>query len=383
MGVSPSIPPRRTHVWLEGLGDWAWPGSRPQPEAVPPTWVPPLPPRLALASAGAPAGAMSPGAAALPRGSALRRRAAVALACVVAGACTVAVLEKRAGIERLAGLSSSAPARVDAVLAPRAAADPAPSATIEVTGVSEAGSTIQSVRYASSALRGAGSFLVYLPPGFSDAARGYPVLYLLHGDDETASSFLELGLEQTLDRLTAAGAIPPLIAVMIQSGPGAHNWRDGDGHAYESYVLEVQQLIDRLYPTLAERGARAIAGYSMGGYGAMNIALGHADRFGVVESWLGFFNGLQGELRSASPTIARAGLQAFVYGGASDAIVGSSEDAPFAAALRAAGANATGAVYAGGHTLETLKAHLTHMLTFAGRALALSSGVRASGRSTH
>ena len=58
----------------------------------------------------------------------------------------------------------------------------------------------------------------------------------------------------------------------------------------------------------------------MGGYGAMNLALGNPRRFAVVESWLGFFNGLGGELKAAQPVIAREGLHAFVYGGDSDVI---------------------------------------------------------------
>ncbi len=39
----------------------------------------------------------------------------------------------------------------------------------------------------------------------------------------------------------------------------------------------------------------------MGGYGAMNIALGNPYRFGTVESWLGFFNGLGGEVHADRP----------------------------------------------------------------------------------
>jgi S-formylglutathione hydrolase FrmB len=104
----------------------------------------------------------------------------------------------------------------------------------------------------------------------------------------------------------------------------------------------------------------------------MNVALRNPDRFGTVESWLGFFNGLDPELRSARPVIAREGLRAFVYGGASDTIADPSENRPFAAALRAAGAKATSAIYAGEHTMGTLEHHLAHMLTFAGRSLALA-----------
>jgi enterochelin esterase-like enzyme len=139
---------------------------------------------------------------------------------------------------------------------------------------------------------------------------------------------------------------------------------------YESYVLEVQELVDRMLPTIAARGARAIAGDSMGGYGAMNVALGNPYRFGVVESWLGFFNGLGDELRADRPVISRLGLHAFLYGGESDRIADPSENRPFAARLRAAGAHAHGAVYPGGHTMETLQAHLAGMLLFAGRSLA-------------
>ena len=205
------------------------------------------------------------------------------------------------------------------------------------------------------------------------------MLYLLHGNNQPATAFLELGLQGQLDTLIARHEIPPLIAVMIQGGRGANNWRDHGTRRYESYVLEVQELIDRMLPTVAARGARAIAGDSMGGYGAMNVALGHPQRFSVVESWLGFFNGLSDELRAARPVIARDGLHAFLYGGASDSIADPSENAPFAAALRAAGASAHSAVYPGEHDMETLHAHLAHMLRYAGSALAENADAHGAG----
>jgi S-formylglutathione hydrolase FrmB len=232
-----------------------------------------------------------------------------------------------------------------------------------------AGSAIDAASYASPALHGHGSFLVYLPPGFGSTTRRYPVLYLLHGNGQRDSSFLDIGLQGTLDRLVARHAVPPLIAVMIQGGRGPNNWRDMGSRRYETYVLEVQALVDRTLPTVADRAGRAIAGYSMGGYGAMNIALAHPARFAMVESWLGFFAGLDGELRASRPLLSRIGLQAFVYGGASDEIAQPAQNAPFAAALRAAGASAKSAVYPGGHTLGTVHAHLGSMLAFAGRGL--------------
>ena len=95
-----------------------------------------------------------------------------------------------------------------------------------------------------------------------------------------------------------------------------------------------------MLPTVPARGARAIAGDSMGGYGAMDVALANPYRFGVVESWIGFFNGLEDKLRADRPIISRLGLHAFVYGGEQDHIANPDEDPPFAAALRADGADA-------------------------------------------
>jgi enterochelin esterase-like enzyme len=120
-------------------------------------------------------------------------------------------------------------------------------------------------------------------------------------------------------------------------------------------------------------------GDSMGAYGAMNVALSNPYRFGVVESWLGFFNGLEGDLRADRPVIEKLGLHAFVYGGEQDHIANPDEDLPFASALRGAGADAHGAVYPGEHNLATVEAHLTSMLLFAGRSLRSAAPHGATG----
>jgi enterochelin esterase-like enzyme len=115
--------------------------------------------------------------------------------------------------------------------------------------------------------------------------------------------------------------------------------------------------------------ARAIAGYSMGGFGAMNVALSHLGTFSVVESWEGYFNNLSPELAADRPLLRRLPLHAFVYGGASDNIADPGEDAPWAASLAGAGVDAHSAIYPGGHTFGPLQRHLAQMLTFAGREL--------------
>jgi len=372
----------RTQVWLENLGEWSWPGRRPEgAEAAPPSWVPSFPPRLEpVAHAPATPRSWQPQRA-FPRGF------AAALLSGLAAMCTLLALNGSlsidpASLERLIGIQA-ARTPTEAARTRIAAASPPPLSTLTAVSHDAAGSSIDAASYTSPALHGRGSFLAYLPPGYASTTLHYPVIYLLHGDDQRASAFLQIGLQGTLDRLIARHAIPPLIAVMIQGGRGPNNWRDEGARRYESYVLEVQEGVDRMLPTVADRAGRAIVGDSMGGFGAMNVALGHPDRFAVVESWLGFFNGLDGELRADRPLLSRIGLHAFVYGGESDQIADPSENGPFAAALRAAGASAASAVYPGGHTMETLQAHLPHMLAFAGRALSKSAERRASagGRS--
>ena len=355
---------------MDSLGEWSWPGRA--AEAVeslplPPSWVPSTPPRLELAGAGAPARAVGRRSRANPRVLVLTGLLSAVLAIAAALA-----LRGPLDVERLLGLRTAPPVPPAEVLQ---ATPPARLPTLVAGAHDAAGSSIDTATYASVALAATGSFHVYIPPGFASTTRRYPVLYLLHGNSQSATAFLQIGLQEQLDRLIARHAIPPLIAVMIQGGPGANNWQ----YHYERYVLEVQQLIDRMLPTVPTRGARAIAGDSMGGFGAMNIALGNPQRFSVVESWLGFFNGLEGELRAATPTIEREGLHAYVYGGASDRIADPSEDAPFAARLRAAGATAHSAVYEGGHSLETLEAHLEHMLAYAGRTLAANMAPKPTG----
>jgi enterochelin esterase-like enzyme len=262
---------------------------------------------------------------------------------------------------------ASRPARAATSSASATTAAPLP--TLVPVSHDRAGSSIERASFTSSALPGKGSFLVYLPPGYASTTHRYPALYLLHGQNGHATAFLEVGVQKSLDRLIGDGAIPPMIAVMIQDRSSLDNWRNIGRRHSETYVVEVQELIDRMLPTIAARAGRAIAGSSMGGFGAMHVALANPYRFAVVESWLGYFNHLDGELRADRPILSRLGLHAFLYGAEADPVALPEEDPAFAAELRAAGAQATSAIYPGGHSLEKVSEHLDAGLLFAGRSL--------------
>ncbi|HTY97524.1 MAG TPA: alpha/beta hydrolase-fold protein [Solirubrobacteraceae bacterium] len=352
----------RTQLWLEGLGDWSWPGRGAAAEVLPPAWVPARPPRLEPAAALAGAGSWAESAPQRRRGRLWLILGLVALAALVP-VLAIPHLGERLGLVGPAAevVSPTAVELPPTMLAPLPALIP--------VHADPGGSVIEHARFHSASLGSEGSFFAYLPAGYQVSARRYPVLYLLHGRDGHAEAFLEMGIQASLDGLISKRVVEPMIVVMLQDAPGLNNWRDLGTRHSETYVVEVQELVDRMLRTIPARYGRAIAGSSMGGFGAMNVALSNPLRFAVVESWLGFFDNLHEPLRDDRAVISRLGLHAFLYGASEDPVAVPSEDPEFAAELREAGARARGVIYPGGHSLEKIREHLDYGLRYAGRAL--------------
>ena len=143
------------------------------------------------------------------------------------------------------------------------------------------------------------SFLVYLPPFYMDATtpeRRYPTLYLLHGSPGDEYDWSKGGKAvQSADALIGQGKIPELIMIFPdgngQSGETSE-WGNsfGQQQLMENFVaLDLVHFIDQKYRTIPTPGYRAIGGFSMGGFGAMNIAVHHPDIFGSVISLAGYY----------------------------------------------------------------------------------------------
>ena len=121
---------------------------------------------------------------------------------------------------------------------------------------------------------------VYLPDGYKDSAQSqYPVIYLLHGAgfDETwwASKG---GAKETVDALTKRGQMRAAIVVMPGNGK---NWFvDGAAEKAETAIIsELIPYIESKYKASRERSMRMIGGFSMGGYGALNLSLKYPETF--------------------------------------------------------------------------------------------------------
>ena len=129
---------------------------------------------------------------------------------------------------------------------------------------------------------------VLLPAGYAEhPRRRYPVLYLLHGAIDNYTSWTVKG---DAEQLTARY---PLIVVMPDSGPsggytGWYNGGAGGPPAWETYHIDqLIPWIDSHLRTRAARAERAIAGLSMGGFGAMSYAARHPDLFAAAASFSG------------------------------------------------------------------------------------------------
>ena len=79
----------------------------------------------------------------------------------------------------------------------------------------------------------------------------------------------------------------PLIIVMPDGYRGFDTNNDA-GSAYATYMAEdLVKTIDRTFPTKRDRASRGIGGLSMGGYGALRLALGYPHLFAAATSHSG------------------------------------------------------------------------------------------------
>jgi enterochelin esterase-like enzyme len=128
------------------------------------------------------------------------------------------------------------------------------------------------------------SYAVYLPPGYDSAgAARYPVLYMLHGLGGDYLTWKSNGLFDAATSLIQSGDIEPMIIVTPEGERGYWLDQAGSGPRFGSYVSrDLISTIDREYRTLPNRLMRAIGGMSMGGHGALQLALNNPDKFGVI-----------------------------------------------------------------------------------------------------
>jgi predicted alpha/beta superfamily hydrolase len=135
---------------------------------------------------------------------------------------------------------------------------------------------------------------IYLPPSYGEnAAKRYPVLYMHDGqnlfDARTAAFGVEWKVDETINRLVAAGTMDEVIVVGIDNTPDRipeytpccdPKYGGGKLDAYDRFIVEtVKPYVDTHYRTLPGKDTSAIMGSSLGGLASVSIAQRHPDIF--------------------------------------------------------------------------------------------------------
>lgn len=221
----------------------------------------------------------------------------------------------------------------------------------------------------------------------------FPAFYLLHGlsDDHT------VWCRNT--RIECYVRDLPLIVVMPNGERGFYT-DNADGPRYATFMAEeLPRLVERIFRARTDRAGRCVGGLSMGGYGALRLALGYPGRYVSASSHSGAL--LKGSSTETGSVLGEA-EQRRIFGPAprntdhdlcalAERLAGSpevpalhldcgtedfllDENRAFHHKLQALGLPHVYREYPGGHTWDYWDKHIREALRFHCRALDIAAG---------
>ncbi|MCW3467516.1 alpha/beta hydrolase [Chitinophaga nivalis] len=134
----------------------------------------------------------------------------------------------------------------------------------------------------SNAMHTSYKCVVITPDAAGKGTQRFPVVYLLHGHGGNYANWI--------NKVPALQELAESFGCIIVCPDGAvGSWYVDSpvdsAFRYETYIAkEVPAYIDHRYPTLATPRYRAITGLSMGGHGALYLAIRHPEIFGAAGS---------------------------------------------------------------------------------------------------
>ena len=150
------------------------------------------------------------------------------------------------------------------------------------------GATVDTIAIYSPKMKKSRKCVVIKPDYYQKKKKLYPVIYLLHGHGGNYSNWIK--------RVPEIKKYADDFEVMIVCPDGdSSSWYIDSpvdkSSQFETYIAkEVTAFIDQNYRTIKKPQARAITGLSMGGHGALYIALKNPGIFGACGSMSGGFN---------------------------------------------------------------------------------------------
>ncbi len=147
--------------------------------------------------------------------------------------------------------------------------------------------SVQDVTFTSKSLGRDSKYRIILPPDYNHTTHRYPVLYLLHGVFGGSENW------ETLTGVSRYAATAGLVIVMPDAGNSWYvNSATSPSDCFEDFLVQdlIPHVEDR-WRTLRSTHRRAIAGLSMGGYGALKFAIKNPGLFAIAASISRAFNG--------------------------------------------------------------------------------------------
>jgi enterochelin esterase-like enzyme len=132
------------------------------------------------------------------------------------------------------------------------------------------------------------SISIYLPPGYHESTKSYPVIYYFHSINWSNERMFAEGnaVKPMFDRAITGGRIQEFILVAANySGPTMGSWFENSatsGRWLDYTINEVLPYVESHFRTIRHRDSRGLAGDFLGGYGALKFAMLYPDLFSVV-----------------------------------------------------------------------------------------------------
>ncbi len=135
--------------------------------------------------------------------------------------------------------------------------------------------------------------LVFLPSGYLTGDKHFPVIYFLHGTND--KPLTEEGIRALYPPSLRMSEIASLFGVIIVAPiVGNSYYMDAPAKPESCFATyagkELPAFIDNHYRTIANRDGRILAGFSMGGYGAVSLLCRYPDEFSVALERSGVLN---------------------------------------------------------------------------------------------
>lgn len=146
---------------------------------------------------------------------------------------------------------------------------------------------MESLSMKSALLKTDVNYSIYLPDGYEDSERKYPVVYLLNGYTGDETSWIEAGgMQRLVDHEIEQGTIQEMVIVMPDGDDRLYMNRTDGTYPYEDmFIKELLPFIASEYRVREGKRYTGISGLSMGGAGSLKLALKYDKHFGACAAF--------------------------------------------------------------------------------------------------